>query len=51
MRFVDDKRTRRHYELSDRGREVCVLEAQRMAREVEVALERKILNPAGAPST
>ncbi len=47
----DDKRTRRHYELSERGREVCMLEARRMAREVEAALRRNILDPASAPST
>jgi len=46
----DDKRTRRHYKLSARGREVCALEARRLAREVETALQRNILDPERAPS-
>lgn len=42
----DDKRARRHYELSPLGREVCALEARRLAREVEAALDKKILDSA-----
>ena len=42
----DDRRARRHYELSPLGREVCTAEARRLAREVEAALDKKILNPA-----
>ena len=42
----DDKRARRHYELSPLGREVCALEARRLARQVEAALDKKILDPA-----
>ena len=41
----DDRRTRRHYELTPLGREVCAAEAHRLAREVEAALAKKILEP------
>ena len=44
-REYDDKRTRRHYELSPLGRAVCSAEAHRLAREVEAALAKKILKP------
>ena len=42
----DDKRTRRHYALSDLGRQVCMAEARRLAREVEAAMQKRILDPA-----
>lgn len=48
-REYDDKRSRRHYELSPLGREVCVAEARRLARDVEAALAKKILDPAHVP--
>ena len=41
----DDRRERRHYVLSARGRQVCTAEAHRLAREVEAALEKNILDP------
>ena len=41
----DDKRVRRHYALSDLGRRVCMAEAQRLAREVEVAMQKHMLDP------
>lgn len=41
----DDKRTRRHYQLSALGREVCSAEAQRLASEVQAAFDKKILDP------
>lgn len=47
----DDKRTRRHYALTPLGREVCSLEAGRLAREVQTALARNLLDPAHAPKT
>ena len=46
-----DKRGRRHYLLSPFGREVCAAEAQRLAREVEAALSKKILDPASVRLT
>lgn len=45
-REYNDRRERRHYELSELGRKVCAAEAQRLAREVEAALDRKILTAA-----
>ena len=42
----DDKRARRHYDLSPLGREVCAGEAQRLAAEVRAALDKNILDPA-----
>ena len=42
----DDKRARRHYALSDLGRLVCMAEAQRLAREVEAAMQKHMLDPA-----
>lgn len=42
----DDKRARRHYELTALGREVCSAEAMRLARQVETALARNVLDPA-----
>ncbi len=47
----DDKRARRHYVLSDLGREVCALEARRLAREVEAALDKNILDPKSVRSS
>ena len=41
----DDKRSRRHYELSPFGREVCRSEALRLAREVEAAMAKNVLDP------
>ena len=42
----DDRRVRRHYQLSDLGRETCTAEARRLAGQVEAALGKKILKPA-----
>lgn len=42
----DDRRSRRHYELTVLGREVCAAEATRLARQVETALAKSILDPA-----
>ena len=42
----DDRRVRRHYELSALGRETCTAEARRLAAQVEAALGKKILKPA-----
>ena len=40
----DDRRGRRHYALSELGREVCAAEARRLAREVAAALDKNILD-------
>ena len=50
-REYTDRRARRHYALSELGREVCVAEARRLAREVEAAMEKKILGPEVVRST
>lgn len=50
-REYDDKRARRHYALSELGREVCSLEARRLAREVEAALQKKVLDPSAVRSS
>ena len=42
----DDRRVRRHYQLSDLGRETCTAEARRLAGQVQAALGKKILKPA-----
>ena len=42
----DDRRSRRHYELTVLGRDVCAAEAMRLARQVETALAKNILDPA-----
>ena len=47
----DDRRARRHYELSALGRQVCVAEARRLAGEVEAALSKRILDPANVKLT
>lgn len=44
-RDYDDKRARRHYALTDLGREVCGAEARRLAAEVSAALDKKVLDP------
>ena len=50
-REYDDRRSRRHYELSSLGREVCAAEARRLAREVQAALDKKVLDPKAVPET
>lgn len=46
-----DRRTRRHYQLSDLGRETCTAEARRLARQVEAALAKNVLKPADVRSS
>ncbi len=41
----DDRRARRHYLLSDLGRDTCAAEARRLAAQVETALAKKVLKP------
>jgi DNA-binding PadR family transcriptional regulator len=40
-----DRRVRRHYALTELGREVCRAEAQRLAGEVQAALGKNVLEP------
>ena len=50
-KVYEDRRSRRHYRLSEFGREVCRAEAQRLAEEVRAAIDKNLLDPASVRLT